>query len=406
MIRRLRFDNPWRLLWRGATSDKLLACVLLALALALFLAAWLPQTSVDQLNSDLAWQAEVQRRFGELAWFEAIRTPLETIGAFYVADALGFRLLLALLALALLARLVDSVEKLWRGWRAYASLRGTRRDKHPIWGDLGSVAVYLGGSVILLGAAITDLGGWRIGPLAVAPGESIPLNQNGDLTFHLESLGADGQHGVGELWHGAETRLGMGDLAVGQPLTGGGIGVYLVGSGSGLQVQAMSSDGQPLQLITGANAAPMEQAVIALTEEMPRHLVGIPEANLVLMLTMPQVEQTNALAQVQIFEEGSGEFVLEQEISDETIIPVKDVNLALIPIPYARVQLVHDRGAFWIQVGVIGLIIGAILRGFWSRHRTKSTAPSDSLGLRDDTDPPVAPETSLPGADRSDISVV
>jgi hypothetical protein len=406
MIRRLRFDNPWRLLWRGATSDKLLGCVLLALALALFLAAWLPQTSVDQLNSDLAWQAEVQRRFGELAWFEAIRTPLETTGAFYVADALGFRLLLALLALALLARLVDSVEELWRGWRAYASLRGTKRGKHPIWEDLGSVAVYLGGSVILLGAAITDLGGWRIGPLAVAPGESIPLNQNGNLTFHLESLGGDGRHGVGELWRGAETRLGMGDLGVGQPLTGGGVGVYLVGSGSGLQVQAMSSDGQPLQLITGANTAPMEQVVIAFTEEMPRHLVGIPEANLVLMLTMPQVEQTNALAQVQIFEEGSGEFVLEQEISDETIIPVEDVNLALIPVPYARVRLVHDRGAFWIQVGVIGLIIGAILRGFWSRHQTSSARPSDSLRLRDDTDPPVAPETSLPGADRSDVSEV
>lgn len=406
MIRRFHFDNPWRLLWRGATSDQLLGGVLLVLALALFLAAWLPQTSVDQLNSDLAWQAEVQRRFGELAWFEAIRTPLETMGAFHVADALGFRLLLALLALALLVRLVDSVEKLWHGWRAFASLHGTRGDKHPIWGDLGAVAVYLGGSVILLGAAITDLGGWRIGPLAVAPGESIPLNQNGDLTFHLESLGGDGRHGAGELWHGAETRLGMGDLAVGRPLTGGGVGVYLVGSGSGLQVQAMSSDGQPLQLITGADAAPMEQVVIAFTEEMPRHLVGIPEANLVLMLTTPPVELTNALPQVQIFEEGSGEFVLEQEISEETIIPVEDVNLALIPIPYAWVRLVHDRGAFWSQVGVIGLIIGAVLRGFWPRHQTKSGGPPDSPGLRGDTDPPVAPETSLSGTDRADVGEV
>jgi hypothetical protein len=406
MIRRFHLNNPWRLLWRGATSNQLLGGVLLALALALFMAAWLPQASIDRLNSDLAWQAEVQRRFGELAWFEAIRSPLEKIGAFRIADALGFRLLLALLALALLARLVDRAEKLWHGWRAYASLHGTRRGKHPPWEELGSVAVYLGGSVILLGAAITDLGGWRIGPLAVAPSERIPLNQNGGLTFHLKSLSGDGRHGTGELWQGAETRLSMGDLAVGQPLTGGGVGVYLVGSGSGLRVQAMSSDDQPLQLITGAGAAPMEQVVIAFTEEEPRHLVGIPEANLVLMFTMPQPSQTNVRPRVQVFEEGSGEFVLEQEILEETIIPVEDVTVALTPLPYARVRLVHDRGAFWSQVGVIVLIVGAVSRGFWSRHYTESDESSDSPKLRDDTDPPVPPETSLSRADRSDSSEV
>jgi len=396
MIRHFFFDNPWRLLWRGVTSNHLLGGVLLALALALFMAALLPQTSADGLNSDLEWQAEVQRRFGEVTWFEATRTPLQAIGAFHVADSLGFRLLLAVLALALLARLVDCVEKLWHGWREYASLEGKRHANRLPWGEIGSVAIYLGGLMVLVGATITNREGWQTGPLPVAPGESIPLSENDDLTLRLESLDRDGRHGSGELWRGEEKRLSVGDLAVGQPLAGGSVGVYLVGSGSGLRVQAAWNDGQPLQLVSGSDATPKEQPVIAFTEEEPRHLVGIPEANLVLLLTMPQPEQKSTRPQVQIFEEGSGEFVLEQEISAETIIPVGDVTLTMTTLPFAQVQVVHDRGALLSQVGVIGLIAGAASKGFLSRRRAESGTPLDSAGSQDSINAPPTPETSLP----------
>jgi hypothetical protein len=393
MIRRFSFDNPWRLLWRGVTSFHLLGGVLLALALALCLAALLPQTSADGLNSDLEWQAEVQRRFGEVAWFEAARSPLQSIGAFNVADSLGFRLLLALLALALLAHLVDSVEKLWKAWRAHVALEGARHLNYLPWGEIGSVAIYLGGLTVLLGATITDVAGWQTGPLPVFPGESTPLSQNGDLALRVESLDRDGRHGIGELWLGEENRLSVGDLAVGQPLAGGGIGVYLVGGGSGLRVRATSGGDQPLQLVTGSDATPKEKVVIAFTEEEPRHLVGVPEASLVLLLMMPQPEQTSAQPRVQIFEEGSGEFVLEQELSSEADIPVGDVTLALTTLPYATVRVVHDRGAFLSQIGVIGLIGGATLKGFRSRRRTESDTASDNAGLRGGIDAPSTPAT-------------
>ena len=114
---RFRFDDPWRVLWRILTSDIVLAAVLLGLALALFLAAWLPQTTQADANLDVAWQAEVQRRFGGIAWFETIRPMLQAGGVFNITDAPGFRILLAILALALLARLMDSVEALWHAWR-------------------------------------------------------------------------------------------------------------------------------------------------------------------------------------------------------------------------------------------------------------------------------------------------
>ena len=68
---RFRFENLWRISWHIATSDYLLGFVLFTLAMALLLAAWLPQTSADGLNQDLNWQGEVQRRFGEQAWYNA-----------------------------------------------------------------------------------------------------------------------------------------------------------------------------------------------------------------------------------------------------------------------------------------------------------------------------------------------
>ena len=81
---RLRFDNPWRALWQIAVSDLLLGTVLLALAAALLLAAWLPQTSAENPTADVAWQGEMQQRFGGIAWLDTIRSPLQAIGAFHV----------------------------------------------------------------------------------------------------------------------------------------------------------------------------------------------------------------------------------------------------------------------------------------------------------------------------------
>jgi hypothetical protein len=427
---RFRSHDPWRVLWQIATSNYLLGTVLLALALALLLAAWLPQTSLGGSALDVAWQAQVQRRFGEVAWFDAIRSPLQAIGAFHVADAAWFRFLLALLALSLCARLVDNAEGLWHGWRGGAPpeegtwvamegaldelvdrLRGrrlrvvtksgdgaeneltdgapsegmhlVRADRWP-WGDLGPVLVYLGGLVALLGAAVTTLWGWRTEPLRLTAGESVPLGHGSSLTLQLEDLTHDGRRGVGQIWRGGDTLVGAGDLAVGRPLAGGGVGAYLLGSGAGLRVQATMSDTQVLELATRPDKEGQEELVLIFTDDEPRHPVGVPGAELVLLLTMPQPARMGALPQVQVFESGSGQFILEQEVPADTILRIGDVSFALTPVPYAELQVVRDPGVFWIQLGVVWLIVGAVLWGLWTPRR---------LWLRRQTDPGELPGT-------------
>ncbi len=401
MMPRFRFDDPWRVLWRMVSSDYLLGAVLLALALALLLAAWLPQTSPGGLNSDVVWQAEVQRRFGGVAWFDTVRPPLQAMGAFHISDAVIFRLLLALLAFAFLARLVDSVERLWQGWRRRASatekqVNGGKPGEEQTassgrasglpWGELGPAGVYLGGLTVLLGAAIASVWGWQLGPFVMTAGESVPLGHETDLVFRLDSLAPDGRRGLGELWRGGDTLVNAGELAVGQPLEGDGVGMYLVGSGDALQLQATTGDGQPLELVMGPDTTAEKEPVLTFTEDEPRHLVGVPDASLVLLLTMPEAEQKDVewAPQVQVFESGSGELIPEPNRPDDTTLIVDDVSFVLTPLPYAEIRAVYDRGALWIRLGVIGLIIGGVLWGWRSRRKTDVDSSAVGVETTDD----------------------
>lgn len=381
---RFRFDRPWQTIWRIATSDYLLGAVLLGLALALFLAAWLPQTSQDGLDSDVTWQADVQRRFGEAAW---LRSALQAAGAFHVADAVGFRLLLALLAFGLLTRLAESAELAWRGWRGdMPPKNGPAAPGSRPWERLGTVGIYLGGLIIFLGAIITNMESWRVGPLSLVAGESVPLTNSDNLTLRLTALDPDRHRGTGEIWRGEETLVSAGDVAVGRPLQGGGVGVFLVGSGTGLRVRATSSDNKILGLATGPDTEAQEELALTFSEAKSQHLVAVPDTELLLLLTMTQPGHTDAPLQVQVYKESSGGFVQEREVLDGTTLTEGDVTFSLTPLPYAKVRVVHDRGAFWSQLGALGLIAGAAwrvlwpLRGRWPRH-WKNAEPSPDVDV-------------------------
>lgn len=450
MMPRFGSNDPWRALWQIVVGDYTLGLLLLALALALLLAAWLPQTSAGEAAVDVDWQAEVERRWGGEAWFDAVRSPLQALGAFFVADAAWFRLLLAFLALALFARLIDRAEALWVGRRmdaapeetAWKGVEGTfealvarlrrwrfriatvnqegeaeqaretpsnersrlvRADRWP-WGELGPMLVYLGGLVVLLGAAITARWGWQMGPLPLTAGERIALGHGSNLTLQLEELAQDGQRGVGKIWRDGDTLVGTGDLAQGRPLTGGGVGAYLVGSGPGLRVRATSSDAQVLGLALGPDTETREELVLAFTEDEPLYQLGVPDAKLVLLLTIRGLVGVDALPQVQVFESGSGELIVDQDASVDTMLKVDGVSINLTSIPYAQIRVVNDPGAFGSQLGVILLMAGAVLwalwppRRLWLRHRADACGPSGKVEVAGDVGwlPPLGELASRP----------
>jgi hypothetical protein len=224
------------------------------------------------------------------------------------------------------------------------------------------------------------------------------LGHGSDLTLLLESLNEQGQRGAGEIWRAGDTRIASGELAVAQPLVGSGVGAYLVGSGTGVRVQAALNDTQVLKLETGPDTTAQEKLIVTFTEEEPRHLIGMPEADLVMMLQMPEPDQTDEPPQIQVFEAGSGEFMLEQEVRGSTILNVREVTMSLMPVPVAKVQAVRDQGAFWTQLGVFALVAGMFLRGLdplkrlWRRR-------ADGGVASDDVDQLSLSETSTSSAD-------
>jgi hypothetical protein len=369
MMPRLRSNNPWQIAWQFFSSDYLLGFVLLALALALLLAAWMPQTTLAGKDVDLVWQGEMQRRFGDVGWFRALRDPLEALGGFHVTDAPGFRILLALLATALFVRLVDQAASFWHAWQPFGSQAPADAEDAPaaptatsqgVWPPLGMMAVYLGGLVILLGAAISNVWGWQVGPLPLAPGQRAALERDDDLSVALVSLSEDGQRGTAEIWRGAENLVTAGDLAVGRPLAGDGVGAYLVGSGLGLHVEARSTEAGALALETGPSRTAQDALTVMFTPETPRHVISVRGAQLVLLLEIPESNQGDARPRIQVFRAGSGEFLLEQDVPEERVFILDDVTLSLAPITYAQVRVIRDKGAFWSQVGAIVLAVGLL----------------------------------------------
>jgi hypothetical protein len=251
------------------------------------------------------------------------------------------------------------------------------------WEDIGAVTAYTGGLMMLLGIAVTSSLGWHVGPFPITAGESVPLGNNSDLTIKLVSLTPDGQNGFGELWHREDVVVSAGELAPGQPLEGHGVGVHLVGSGNAVQIGATDNEGQTLELVTGPGTTAEENPVISFTENEPHQLVGVPEAKVVLLLTRPDAEQNETLPQVQVYDEGTGAFILEQTGLDGTTLTVGEVSFALTPAAYAQVRAVHDRGTFWIQLGFIGLTTGTVL-WVWTRLRRKYPgAPATDSETRD-----------------------
>ncbi len=439
---RFHFDHLWRVLWQTATSDALLSILLLTLALAVLLAAWLPQVGDVGPAADVAWQAKVQDRFGNLAWFDSLRPILEATGVFDVFDAAWLRVLLALLAWCLLARLTDAVEALglphlpWRAapeiggpvgqgqqngppddaaWRIIhtpwdeglqalrrrrlrmsvldqgdpvegAPARSIRVDRWP-WGELGPALVYLGGLLILASLALTGAGGWQTGSLAAMVGERVALRNGDERTLFLTKLSPDGRRGAGEIWRGQDRRVGAGELAVGRPLSGGGVSVYLVGSGPGLRVRATLSDTQALELTTGPDREPQADLTIALAGDESRRLVAAPDADLALLFSAAGPEDGAPPLHVQVFGLGSGQLITERDILTDTVLTVEQVAFDLAVMPYAQVRAVRDPGVWWGRLGLLALLLGAGLwagrppRRLWMRQHDDGVQVTGDLDL-------------------------
>lgn len=356
--------DPWRATWQVATSDIVLVVLLLGIAAGLTITAWLPQMPVANPVAYAQWLSETQVHFGKA-------TPtMQTLGLFTITRSLGFRTLLALLAGCLLLRLIESGDGLWQNqeiaepageWQTLTDMRlpditdDLRRrhyrvlsepplfqaDRWP-WAGLFSWLTHIGALLLLIGLLLTNLRGWQVAGLIVQSGERVTLP-------------------------GTEKWVAL-DNDARRVTHSPGIVTFVEDHVPGVRASATNSTGQPLALQQTAEADPVTQLTVPLTEDQ---YFAISEAQLIIRLA-PQPEhavEAHSPVLVQVYQSPPGRLTTEMVVEGNTELTVDDVTLELANIPYARLSAAFNPGLWPTSAGLVLLVTGLLVNTVWPAHR-------------------------------------
>lgn len=362
-----RLSDPWRIVWLAATSQIVVAVLLLCVALSLMLTTWIPQAPSPEVDY-ARWFSQVQARFGDA-------TPaMRGLGLLNVTGSFGFRLLLALLSGCLVLQLVEGAAGLWQGdepldpdgkWEQlsegdldellddlrdenYRTIDGSscyQVDRWPL-ADLSLLVVRTGALVVLGGLLLSQLWGWQVDGLVLQRGQQLSL----PASNHWVGLNDEGS----ELMHSA-----------------GAVG-FIEGEGPGVAVRAVDEEGRTLRLQLTAEAEPSTELLVALTED---RYFAVPEADLIVRLR-PLSETPYASLEVQAYRSPPGEIVAELVTGDggETDLTMEGVTLELAPAPYVEATVSRNPGRWTTAVGLVLLISGLLTNlmrpgcRFWVRE--------------------------------------
>jgi hypothetical protein len=371
-------SDPWRILWRFATSNEVLVALLLAIAASVTLTVWIPQRP----SSDVAyarWLSQTQARFGEA------NSTMRTLGLFSLMSSFGFRILLALLSGCVFLRLVEDADRLhgdqrieepsgkWRPIidRQFGKLLDDLRrrryrvvdvssffqvDRWP-WSGVLSLVTHLGALILLISLLLSHLFGWQVEGLILQRGgrRSLPGHAN---WVALTEDGSEAHHSTGVV-------------------------AFIEESGPGVDVSATDGDGDMLELLLSSDAEPSTELKIALTGET---YFAIPEVALIVRL-MPQSEEPYSRADAQIYNSPTGEVIAER-VTDRggyARFNVAGVTLAFDPAPYARLIATHNPGRPLAGLGLVMLVTGLLgsliwpERRFWLREQEASIEAAGSF---------------------------
>jgi hypothetical protein len=399
--------DPWRTAWNILTGDASLAVVLLVIALALALAACLPQ-SPDGANDPVAfsrWRGETQTRLGSAF------TLLQQIGLFSLERGPVLRVLIAALALCLSLRLLDSARTAWRARRspqqpAHASLEvmteqslddiaaalrkrrfrviqegdTLRADHFPV-ADAGQIAIYLGALLIIVGLAISSAAGWRVSNVTLGPGQMVTLGHGTPYSLRLDALDSN-LTGRITLLKEADA-MAESSLAVGQPLRWGDLAVFLTGTGPAIRASATLTDGQLLRLQAFAASPPAAELLFLLTRDEPDRYIGAPDVGLVVRLSRGTGDSQSI--HVQVYRSKTGSIVFEGDLPSETVINAENANFTLVPEAFAILVVTRDPGLPATLAGALILALGLLTAAFWRVSRLVVVAGAGGTRLIGET---------------------
>jgi hypothetical protein len=303
---------------------------------------------------------------------------MQTLGLFTVGRSFGLRALLALVAGCLLLRLIEAADRLQqhrdmvrptREWRAVSDVRlpgvmdDLRRRRYRVlsepplfqadrwpWADLFPPLTHGGALLFLIGLLITHLWGWRVEGLILQSGERVTLP-------------------------GTETWIAL-DADAHRATHSPGIVTVVEQRGPGVRARAADDTGQSLPLRQTAEADPVTELTLPLTEDQ---YFAIPEVQLIMRLA-PQpghAIEAHTPVLVQVYRSPPGRLTNETVVQGDAELTVDDVTLELAGAPYARLTAAFNPGLWPTGAGLVLLGAGALgsaawpVRRFWLRERNE-----------------------------------
>lgn len=406
----LRQGDILGVLWRLFGSPYLTLALTVVIALALLVAATLPQEPVTARNDELVrnqWLTRVYQRY------PVIGETLLAIGALNVLRSFGFRLSVALLVFNLCLSLVDLAEALWQDRRA-ATLRRPEsfftaelssvflttnlpwnevlesvrhalavvlarpKEEHtrtvayfhadsglwPLWGALLS---YLGVLLIIFGWLISGWFDWQMEGIRLGIGQQAALRDT-PYALRLENLTTEGSDLRAEtvlLKEGLEIHRGV--ITLRQPLRGGGLTIQGIGSGPEIVVQAKDGTGRTIKLQSFVVGAEPEEAVhLSFSEPEEERYFAVPERNLVVRLVLVQGEnaETGPSFRIQAYRESTADPVFDGLLPTSGQVEIADDHYTLSMEHYALLQVRHSPGDGFVLIGLL-LACGGMVLLLW-----------------------------------------
>lgn len=375
--------DVWQSAWRVASGDRLLAASLMGLAVALAVAALLPQAPQGDSAAYARWLSDTQLRFGSAS------SALSGLGLFDVVHSLLFRIPAGIAGFALFARLLDralhmratphpvpppespaqirdsalapdALSARLRGWRVLHGESFTMANRFPR-AAIGPMVAYAGALLMLLGLMLSPLIDWRVDAFSALP-DTLSAIPNTPYALQVNAIDAGGRIELA-IRQGEQDVL-RGFAAAGQPLLGGAASVFVRELLPALHVSGRDADGLPLDLQTSAQGQATPALLLAFDAGQPDEFFVAPEVLLAVRVSSLDAGAAENRYEVSIVRGADASQVARETIApghgvaaDGAYFEFEGASHAVLSIVYAPAQIVIVAG---LIVAVVGLAIAAV----------------------------------------------
>jgi len=413
--------EPLSLIWRVFASPTTLLALLGFVALAVALAAVIPQLPPQAADDPQAWLAIQLGVSGQASGF------IYVLGLFDIYHAFWFHTLLALMGLTLFVWCVETASLAWKAtvrqrwgaadfssWGRHApqihlfsshSSRTALSRLHELldqagyaWVDVRGMAnpnqvavrralalwaepvVYSALLAILLGLGIVSNWGWQAQGWQPAPGESHSVGHGTDYTIRLDEFELQQDEAGRVLGYGSKitwlqdgTAVGQGRVSSGHPIMLPGVTVRQVGYVPVIQMRGKDDTGRPLAFeaeAEGLSVSNDTKVVLATPDD--RALILVLGHDRFLALTFePACSQGKPVLQIVLLQAGSldttsAEQRVQAVIHESGLVELENLHVEVDLGYHPILQVDHRPGAGLILAGMmvalIAMAVGWLVR--------------------------------------------